>query len=136
MAESLSPKPSISRGPLRDPTRSVEELGLTVLEQTPQLKVASNLARVNVALMSCRVSTPSYAIEHHPDKISSSSLIVWRLYWSNGLWKSFPIEKLPSRLPLACKARVKRLMQRRVLFHVSVSSVLMDLDVLIRAYVA
>lgn len=38
MAESLSLKPSISREPLREP--SIEELGLTVLEQTPQLKVA------------------------------------------------------------------------------------------------
>jgi uridine kinase len=74
MAESLSLKSSISREPLREP--SVEELGLTVLEQTPQLKVALILARVNVALMSCRAFTPSYAIEHHPDKISSFSLIV------------------------------------------------------------
>jgi len=108
MAESLSLKPSMSKEPLREP--SVEELGLTVLEQTPQLKVALILARVNdVALMSYRAFTPSYAIERQLDKISSSSLIVWQLYWSNGLWKSFPIEKLLSTLPLACKAKVKRL---------------------------
>lgn len=37
MAHSLSLEPSLSRGPARDP--SIEELGLTVLEQTPQLKV-------------------------------------------------------------------------------------------------
>jgi hypothetical protein len=37
MVGSLSLEPSLSRGPAREP--STEELGLTVLEQTPQLKV-------------------------------------------------------------------------------------------------
>jgi hypothetical protein len=37
MVGSLSLEPSLSRGPAQEP--STEELGLTVLEQTPQLKV-------------------------------------------------------------------------------------------------
>ena len=37
MVGSLSLEPSLARGPAKEP--STEEIGLTVLEQTPQLKV-------------------------------------------------------------------------------------------------
>jgi uridine kinase len=43
MAASLSLEPSLSRGPPREP--SIEELGLTVLEQTPQLKIIYTILR-------------------------------------------------------------------------------------------
>jgi hypothetical protein len=55
---------------------SVEELGLTVLEQTPQLKVAIHLDQSKLIFTERRVSTRSCVIGHHPDKISSSSRIV------------------------------------------------------------
>jgi hypothetical protein len=49
MVGSLSLEPSLSRGPAREP--STEELGLTVLEQTPQLKVVVfHLGRSDVAV--------------------------------------------------------------------------------------
>jgi hypothetical protein len=91
MAVSLSLKPSLSRGLPQEP--SIDELGLTVLEQTPQLKVA--FISVGVALCSyrVRVSTRSCVIEPQLDKISSSSPIAWQLYWLSGLWKNFLIEK-------------------------------------------
>lgn len=50
MVGSLSLEPSLSRQPAREP--STEELGLTVLEQTPQLKVvAFHLSRSDVAVL-------------------------------------------------------------------------------------
>jgi hypothetical protein len=78
MAASLSLEPSLSRGPLREP--SIEELGLTVLEQTPQLNVGVYLGQSDLVFMSCRSYTPSYAIKQLLGKISSSSLIAWQLY--------------------------------------------------------
>jgi hypothetical protein len=78
MAGSLSLGPSLSRGPAREP--SIEELGLTVLEQTPQLKVGGvHLVQSDVVFMLRRVYTRFSAIEHQLDKISSSSRIAWQL---------------------------------------------------------
>jgi hypothetical protein len=78
MAASLSLEPSLSRGPPREP--SIEELGLTVLEQTPQLKVGVHVGRSDVVLMSSRLYTPSCVTKHQLDKILSSSPIAWQLY--------------------------------------------------------
>lgn len=50
MVGSLSLQPSLSRGPAREP--SIEELGLMVLEQTPQLKVVVfHLGRSDIVFM-------------------------------------------------------------------------------------
>ena len=78
MAGHLSLEPSLSRGPAREP--SIEELGLTVLEQTPQLKVVFIFGWSDVVFMLCRLFTRSCAIGHQLDKISSSSQIAWQLY--------------------------------------------------------
>ena len=51
MVGSLSVEPSLSREPTRESEPSTEELGLTVLEQTPQLKVVVfHLGRSDVAV--------------------------------------------------------------------------------------
>jgi hypothetical protein len=48
----------------------VEELGLTMLEQMPQLKVAIHLVKIEPVFMWHRLSTQSCTIGHHPNKIS------------------------------------------------------------------
>jgi hypothetical protein len=65
---------SLSRGPPQK--LSEEELGLTILEQTPQLKVAIHLDQSEPVFSWHRVSTRYCAIGHRPDKISSSLRIV------------------------------------------------------------
>ncbi|KAI0288012.1 uridine kinase family-domain-containing protein [Russula brevipes] len=104
MADSLSLEPSISRGP-REP--SIDELGLTVLEQTPQLKVAFILVGVMMLMLAM-------------EKLPYREVTVETPVGVQGKGKAIDVESL-------CGVTILRSLQR-VIHDVPIGSLLMQSD--------